>query len=410
MTRRKDTKGRVLRDNESYRSNDGLYMFRWTDKLKKRHSVYARTLEELREKEEKIMRDLRDGIRVGDNNITIDDVYEMWKKDKVGIKETTYRNYVYMYEHFIQGEFGMLKIQTVKKSDVRRLYNSLVNENTPKHMSLYTLDSLNTIIHQVFKIAVEDEFIRNNPVDGVLSDVRKTHNFSTPKRKSLTKEQQEKFMAFIHKSSQYNHWEPLFTFFLGTGCRVSEVVGLRWEDIEENFININHNMVYYSRENKKCYFAITTTKTDAGNRSIPIFTKVKEALEKEKQFQEECEIVCNSRIDGYTNFVFLNRFGNPHNPQTINRAIKRITFAANEEEIEIAEKESREPILIPPFSCHTMRHTFCTRLCEVEDNVGTIMEIMGHKDVSTTMEIYNEVQKEFLKEKAQSIDEKLKIV
>ncbi|MGN0426643.1 MAG: tyrosine-type recombinase/integrase [Agathobacter sp.] len=409
MVRRKDNKGRVLKDGETYRNSDGLYMYRWTDKLKKRHTVYGKTLEELREKEDKILHDLRDGIRVGESNVTVDDIYEMWKQDKAGLKETTFRNYVYMYEHFIKGEFGSLKIQSIKKSDIRRLYNSLVNENTPKHMSLYTLDSLNTVLHQVFKVAVEDEFIRTNLVDGVLADVRKTHNFDRPKRIALTKAQQERFMEFIHKSPQYKHWEPLFTFFLGTGCRVSEVVGIRWQDISDDFISINHNMVYYSRRNSKCYFAITTPKTHAGMREIPLFSQVRKALEDEKAFQEECEIVCNSRVDGYTGFVFLNRFGNPHNPQTINRAIKRITFAANEEEMELAEKEHREPILIPPFSCHNLRHTFCTRLCEVETNIGTIMKIMGHKDVSTTMGIYNEVQSEFLKEKADTLDKKLKI-
>ena len=66
-------------------------------------------------------------------------------------------------------------------------------------------------------------------------------------------------------------------------------------------------------------------------------------------------------------------------------------------------------MLIPPFSCHSLRHTFCTRLCEIEDNIGTIMQIMGHADVSTTMGIYNEVQKDFLKEKANKMDNSLMI-
>ena len=66
--------------------------------------------------------------------------------------------------------------------------------------------------------------------------------------------------------------------------------------------------------------------------------------------------------------------------------------------------------MVPPFSCHSLRHTFCTRLCEVEDNIGTIMKLMGHQDVSTTMGIYNEVQKDFLKEKKSDLETKLKIV
>ena len=74
MARRKDNKGRVLKEGETYRNSDGLYMYRWTDKLKKRHTVYGKSLEELREKEEKILHDLRDGIRVGESNVTVDDI------------------------------------------------------------------------------------------------------------------------------------------------------------------------------------------------------------------------------------------------------------------------------------------------------------------------------------------------
>ena len=95
-----------------------------------------------------------------------------------------------------------------------------------------------------------------------------------------------------------------------------------------------------------------------------------------------------------SDFVFLNRFGQPQNPQTVNRAIKRISVAYNEAELEKAEKEKREPQLLPPFSCHNLRHTFCTRLCENETNLKIIQDIMGHKDISTTMEIYAEATKE----------------
>ena len=104
--------------------------------------------------------------------------------------------------------------------------------------------------------------------------------------------------------------------------------------------------------------------------------------------------MCEYEIDGISDFVFLNRFGQPQNPQTINRAIKRISVAYNEAELEKAEKEKREPQLLPPFSCHNLRHTFCTRLCENETNLKIIQDIMGHRDISTTMEIYAEATKE----------------
>ena len=114
-------------------------------------------------------------------------------------------------------------------------------------------------------------------------------------------------------------------------------------------------------------------------------------------------------IDGYTNFIFQNRFGNVHNPMTINRAIVRIYKACNAEEEKRAKEERRKPILIPHFSCHNLRHTFCTRFCENETNVKVIQEIMGHSDISTTMDVYAEVTQEKKKETFEKLEGKIKI-
>ena len=92
-----------------------------------------------------------------------------------------------------------------------------------------------------------------------------------------------------------------------------------------------------------------------------------------------------------TGFVFTNRFGMPHNPSAVNRAIKRIREAYNAEEIVKAKKEKRQPLLLPHFSCHHFRHTFCSRFCENETNVKVIQTIMGHASIETTMDIYTEV-------------------
>lgn len=210
---------------------------------------------------------------------------------------------------------------------------------------------------------------------------------------------------------KYRHWLPLFTTFLGTGMRVSELVGLRWDDIhlDEGYIEVNHNTVYYQREKGKCYFSVTTPKTEAGKRIIPLLPEVRAAFDNEKAYQKEMEIICEANIDGYTNFIFLNRYGNIHNPQTINRTIKRITVAYNEQEMEAADKENRDPILIPPFSCHNLRHTFCTRYCENETNLKVIQEIMGHRDIATTMEIYAEATKDAKVKSFENLQGKIKI-
>ena len=179
--------------------------------------------------------------------------------------------------------------------------------------------------------------------------------------------------------------------------------------MEEGYIDINHNMVYYQRDEGKCYFSVTTPKTQAGTRIIPMLAEVKQALLDEKSYQKEAGLTCKAAIDGYTDFIFLNRFGSPHNPQTINRTIRRISLAYNEEEMELAEGEGREAILLPPFSCHNLRHTFCTRYCENETNLKVIQEIMGHKDIATTMEVYAEATKDAKVKSFENLEGKIKI-
>ena len=56
-----------------------------------------------------------------------------------------------------------------------------------------------------------------------------------------------------------------------------------------------------------------------------------------------------------------------------------------------AEQEKRKPVLIREFSAHNLRHTFASRLCNVEQNLGIIKTVMGHANISTTMDIYNDV-------------------
>ena len=104
-------------------------------------------------------------------------------------------------------------------------------------------------------------------------------------------------------------------------------------------------------------------------------------------------------VDGYKGFIFFNRYGNAYQPAAINRQIDRVVLAYNEEETKAAEKEMRMPVLLPDFSCHQLRHTFCTRMCENETNIKVVQDIMGHTDIRTTLEIYAEAQ-DALKEQA----------
>ena len=203
---------------------------------------------------------------------------------------------------------------------------------------------------------------------------------------------------------------PVFTVLLGAGCRVGEIVGLRWADcdFDENLISVNHNLIYRLQDSGKCEYHITTPKSKSGIRIIPMLSEVKMALLQEKTNQLETGFN-QTMIDGYSGFIFQNRFGECLNAHCINRAIDRISRDYNQEETEKAKKEQREPELLPHFSVHNLRHTFCTRFCENETNLKIIQEIMGHADISTTMNIYNEATKEKKIESFANLEGKIKI-
>ena len=102
-------------------------------------------------------------------------------------------------------------------------------------------------------------------------------------------------------------------------------------------------------------------------------------------------IRCKATIDGYTDFIFVNRFGDPQHQGTLNKALRRIIRDCNDE---VLAGNPRNPVLLPHFSCHTLRHTFTTRMCEAGVNVKVMQDILGHSDVSTTLNIYADVTKE----------------
>jgi len=392
IERRKDNKNRVLKEGEYQRTNN-TYEYKWRDKRGKRHSIYAKTLEELREKELDVLRNVVDGIRSDKKDLTINDLYYLWLQLKRGLKDNTFQNYKYMYMQFVEPDFGHTKIVDLKRTDVRAFYNLLADD---RHLKASTIDSIHTVLHQVLELGIEDDYLRYNPSDNALRELKKAYKNDSEKRRALTVEEQELFENYLGQQGKAHRWYPIFIVMLWSGMRVGETTGLRWCDIDlkKEEISVNHTLVYYNKgETKGCSFSINTPKSEAGKRIIPMLPKVKKAFLLEKQYQEECGIKCNATVDGYTDFIFVNRFGNVQHQGTLNKALRRIVRDCNYEVLDNA-KDNVEPILLPRFSNHSLRHTFTTRMCEANVNIKAIQSILGHSDADTTLDIYAEATKE----------------
>ena len=96
-------------------------------------------------------------------------------------------------------------------------------------------------------MAVDDDYIRNNPSDNVLRELKQAHCFKTEKRRALTRPEQELFLSYLKNTPAAQYWYPIFAVLLGTGLRVGELTGLRWcdVDLENDVIDVNHTLVYY---------------------------------------------------------------------------------------------------------------------------------------------------------------------
>lgn len=388
---RKDTKGKVLHKGEDYKKEKKLYRYSYTDPLGKRRCIYSKDLGELREKEKQLQRDQLDGLDMYvQGKADVNFAFDRYIATKTELRSSTRTNYLYTYDRYVRNGFGKKKLSSVRYSDVVLFYNALFG----KGLSISTVDSVHTVLRPTFQLAVRDNVIRNNPADGAMAEVNKKWDGETGVRHALTIEEERAFLDCLNLQKNLK-WKPLFTVMFGTGCRIGEVIGLRWDDadMDNGIITIDHDITYYPRSDKnyKCEYELALPKIEAGIRTIPMLKKVKEALELEKENQEKYGYNCVVELGGMKNFIFCNRFGGLLNPAGVNKVIKRIVSDHNAKEIVDAKKEGREPMIIPDFSCHIIRHTFCTRLCENETNVKVIQSVMGHKDIQTTLDIYAEV-------------------
>ena len=392
MATRKDSRGYALKKGESQRK-DGRYVFRYTTIRGEHRAVYAKDLAELRKKEVKIRRSIEDGLDPDRaERITLNELFDEYISQKYDLKQSTRTNYKYMYNHYVRESFGKMRISKIKYTDVKKFYYSLILEKGFKPNSM---EIVNTLLHPAFTMAVRDGLLRLNPTDGVMTEIKKSHSWEKKKRHALTIPEQRAFTNYIANSAEYRGWYPLFTVMLGTGCRIGEVLGLRWQDIDfkNRTININHNLVYRAQDDGTCINRVNSPKTSAGIRIIPMLDEVFDAFLEEYQYQKVIGF-STDEIDGYSGFVFCTGEGKVYLPGMINRTIHSICADYNKEEAAKAEEENREPVLLPHFSCHHLRHTFCTRFCENETNLKVIQEIMGHADISTTMDVYAEATQE----------------
>jgi len=392
-----------LKQGESLRP-DGMLVYRYIDEeTGKRKTLSSKTIEGLREKEEELKTDIEKGVNTSQKLKTVDTVAAEWLESKRGIREHTRHNYTFLYDHYAKNtKLGKMKIKDVKNIDIKRHYTSLIEVNG---LSLETIDGLQNVLRQIFEYGVAQHYISSNPSVNCMKDFKKALNTDEQKHKALTANEQARFLDFIVNSETYSHWYSTFAVMVGSGLRVGELTGLRWCDIDfdEEIIDVNHTLVYF-KDDDGMTWQINKPKTKAGTRTITMLDSVKKALEIERQYQTENNLHSKAVVDGYSDFVFFNRFGNVQHQGTLNKALRRIIRDANLD----AQSRNDGTVLLPRFSCHNLRTSFCTRLFENGVSLKVAMSLMGHDDSRTTMKVYTTVCKDWERRELEAVNKAMK--
>ena len=306
------------------------------------------------------------------------------------ILETMRNHQTGMYDRHVRETLGRFPVGGVVYSDVKRLYVSLISE---RGLAISSIKQVNMLLHGLFSMALRDGLISKNPTDGVLQELsRYSHNRNTTDRVLvLSHEEENAFMNYIARSSRFRRWFVMFTVLFGTGMRIGEATGITWMDCDfsKSIISVHRSLVYTKGDDGKCRFTIHPTKTEAGERDIPMLADVKVALQNEYAGQTLTNF-CPTKVDGVSGFVFWKDGGGLYQKGEVDRAIDTIRESYNVKELENAQREGREPILIPHFSCHSIRHTFISRLVESGANIKAVQDIAGHSSSSMTLDVYAE--------------------
>lgn len=292
-----------------------------------------------------------------------DMLVDEWFNHLISVKEkalrpNTIRNYRERYKRNVQPLIGRCRLCDVRPIDCQRILNSMAEQYAGA-----TIYQTYIVLQVVFKAAVDNDLLRKSPINGSVKLPKRVEN----KIRFLTLEEQKLFLNEAIGASNGNQ----FRMILETGLRTSELVGLKWSDIDwnEKVIHVRRNLEYrYSRGD----WLWGPTKSKAGERDIPMTDMVYGML---SVMEANKSHLLPQTPEEFRDIIFLNRNGVPTKNSAYDTSLYKLCEKAG----------------IKTISMHTLRHTFATRCVEAGMNYKTLQTILGHSSIKMTMDRYAHV-------------------
>lgn len=288
-------------------------------------------------------------------------------------KRDTKHRTIFRYEQMlvrINEEIGHLKLQDIKSIHLNKLYMKLSQEGQNKRtgggLSSKTILNHHRLIHSIFAQAVKEQLLLFNPADSA----------TPPKQQSYEADYFELDELVAIRSALHSEplkWRTLIELMIATGARRGEILGLQWKSINFNDceLTIENNVLYTPEQGVYA----DTTKTGE-SRTISIPPEICKLLRQHKKEQLEWKLKMGDAWEE-TGYCFTRDNGQVMFPDSINTYLYKFAKKYN----------------LPSIHPHKFRHTQASLLYELGENPVTISKRLGHKQVSTTQDIYSHVLK-----------------
>ena len=377
--KRRDNRNRILHNGESQRQ-DGRYAYKYKDINGETKFVYSWRLDKndrapagkprdlsLREKERQIQQDLFNQIVPNGGNLTVLELVQKYLSLKVNVRHNTQANYNFVVGILKKEAFGSMRIDKVKLSDAKAWLIKLQKDGR----GYSTIRSVRGVVRPAFEMAVQDDLIRKNPFGFELATVVVNDSVT---REAITRAQERAFLKFIQEDNCYRKYYDGIYILFHTGLRISEFCGLTISDIDfqNKRIRVDHQL----QRKRDMEYIIEDTKTKSGERYVPMSQQVVECFRR---------VIANRKppkqepiIDGYTGFLFLDKNGMPMVALHWEHYFKHILNKYN----------SIYKVQLPKITPHVCRHTFCSNMAKSGMSPKTLQYIMGHSDISVTLNTY----------------------
>lgn len=381
--KRRDKRNRILHNGETQRA-DGRYRFTYLDTNGNKKDVYSWRLDHndpyprgkrkdlsLREKEKQIEQDMFNQIVSNGGNYTVLSLVEKYVSLKTGVRHNTEAGYKTVINILKKDPFGKKRIDKVKLSDAKVWLIKLQKVDGRGYSSIH---SIRGVLRPAFQMAENDDLIRKNPFQFELVSVIVNDSVT---REAITRKQQREYLKFVQEDKHFcRYYDGIFILF-HTGLRISEFCGLTIADIEfkKKRIRVNHQL----QRTSKMEYVIEAPKTESGVRYVPMTDEVAKCFQRiiKNRIAPKVEPI----IEGYTGFLFLDKNDMPMVALHWEKYMQHILEKYN----------SIYKVQMPKVTPHVCRHTFCSNMAKSGMNPKTLQYIMGHSDISVTLNTYTHV-------------------